>query len=56
MAHVIVTALSLGWVLLTITVTLAVFSGLLTPQWLQGSKPLTYGKFNDLYLFGKNSS
>ncbi|XP_054263198.1 LHFPL tetraspan subfamily member 2a protein-like [Macrosteles quadrilineatus] len=40
MGHVIITALSLVWVLLTITSTLAVFSAILTPKWLMGPIPL----------------
>ncbi|XP_075233831.1 LHFPL tetraspan subfamily member 2 protein [Lycorma delicatula] len=42
MAHVIITPHSLSWVLLTITVTLAIFSGLVTPQWLLGPKLIAY--------------
>ncbi|KAG8281604.1 LHFPL tetraspan subfamily member 2 protein-like [Homalodisca vitripennis] len=40
MGHVIITALSLAWVLLTILATLAVFSAVLTPKWLLGAYPL----------------
>ncbi|BES92986.1 unnamed protein product [Nesidiocoris tenuis] len=36
MGHVIVTSLSLLWILLTIVATLAVFSALVTPKWLIG--------------------
>ncbi|KAL1131380.1 hypothetical protein AAG570_010997 [Ranatra chinensis] len=43
MGHVIVTSLSLLWVLLTIVATLAVFSALFTPKWLIGPQRISYG-------------
>uniref|UniRef100_A0A0A9YAI8 Lipoma HMGIC fusion partner-like 2 protein n=1 Tax=Lygus hesperus TaxID=30085 RepID=A0A0A9YAI8_LYGHE len=59
MGHVIVTSVSLLWILLTIVTTLTVFSALLTPKWLIGpqrilrdngttvsSGPPTVGVFN----------
>ncbi|RZF39887.1 hypothetical protein LSTR_LSTR010515 [Laodelphax striatellus] len=42
MGHIILTTHSLIWVLLTIIATLAVFSGLVTPQWLQSQTPVPY--------------
>uniref|UniRef100_A0A224XXH8 Putative conserved plasma membrane protein n=1 Tax=Panstrongylus lignarius TaxID=156445 RepID=A0A224XXH8_9HEMI len=42
MGHVIVTSISLMWVLLTIVATLAVLSALLTPKWLIGPQRIGY--------------
>lgn len=43
MGHVIVTSISLIWILLTIVATLAVLSALLTPKWLIGPQRIGYG-------------
>ncbi|XP_022201936.2 LHFPL tetraspan subfamily member 2 protein [Nilaparvata lugens] len=49
MGHIILTTHSLIWVLLTITATLAVFSGLVSPEWLQSQTPVMYAN-NTLYM------
>ncbi|CAH1388523.1 unnamed protein product [Nezara viridula] len=55
MGHVIVTSVSLLWILLTVISSLAVFYALFTPKWLIGPQRISYGENGSAVALGPPS-